>query len=87
MTTGKSLQKGSKAAFQGGYTSKSALQTRKEPLAQDVLGLSHPESSNRRDLLQFRPSTDDERELVNEFFEYMIAEGGGWHGSCCFFGP
>ena len=47
----------------------------------------HSKCSERRDLLQFRPSTDDERELVDEFFEYMIAEGGDWHDSCCFSEP
>lgn len=40
----------------------------------------------RLDLLQFRPSTDEERELVDEFIYYIAAEGGGWHGSCCFSG-
>lgn len=75
---------GPKAAFWGCYTSKSALQTQKEPLAQAVLGLLWSEQPKRQDLLQFRPADGFEPSLTDEFFYFLVAEGSGWHGSCCF---
>jgi len=84
MTQEKSLQMGVKAAIWGGYTSKLALQTPKEPLACGVLWSSHPARPRRQDLLQFLHDDSFEPSLADEFFYFLAAEGGDWHGSCYF---